>query len=282
MYIEKAPAKINLALDVLGKRNDGFHNLRMVMTTIDLYDRLLINIINEDKIILNSNKYFLPNDERNLVYQVSAYMRDAFKIKPGLEIFIEKNIPIAAGLAGGSSDAAAMIRAINKLFKLNLTLDEMIDIGKQFGSDIPFCLYNKTALVEGRGEIITPLSKPPKCWIVLVKPNFGVSTKDVFANVNIDKIKHPDVDKMIMAIKHNNYQQMCSSLGNSLEDITFSMFPGIKEIKEKLIQLGVDNSLMSGTGPSIFGLVLKERKAKKIINSIDKTKYETFAARILG
>ena len=209
-------------------------------------------------------------------------MKDVFKIKQGLNIYVEKKIPIAAGLAGGSSNAAAMIRAMNKLFKLNLTLDEMVNIGKIFGSDIPFCLYNKTALVEGRGEIITPLPKPPKCWVILVKPNFGVSTKDVFANVILENIKHPDVDKMIMAIKQNDYQQMYQSLGNSLEDVTFTMFPEIKTIKEKLINLGVDDALMTGTGPTIFGLVLKERKAKKIINSIDKTKYETFAVRILG
>jgi len=282
MYIEKAPAKINLTLDIIGKREDNYHDLRMVMTTIDLYDRLLINKIKENQIVLSSNKYFLPNDEKNLVYKAAKIMKNTFNIKTGLNIYIEKNIPIAAGLAGGSSDAAAMIRAINKLFKLNLNLEKMISIGKQIGSDIPFCLYNKTALVEGRGEIITPLPKVAKCWVILVKPNFGVATKDVFSNVDFKKIFHPDVDKMIKAIKLQNYNLICQSIGNSLEQVTFDMYPEVKEIKEKVISLGVDAALMSGSGPTIFGLVLKERKAKKIINSMDKNKYESCAVRILG
>lgn len=282
MYIEKAPAKINLLLDVIGKREDNYHNLRMVMTTIDLYDRISINKINENKIIINSNKYFLPNDERNLVYKATKLMKATFNINSGFNIFIEKNIPVAAGLAGGSSDAAATIRAINKIFKLNLSLSEMINLGLLIGSDVPFCLYNRTALVEGRGEIITPLPKVPKCWVILVKPHFGVSTKDVFSNVDLNEIHHPNIEKMIESIKHPNYSLMCESLGNSLEQVTFKMYPEVREVKEKLLYLGVDNALMSGSGPTVFGLVLKERKAKKIINSIDKNKYETFAVRILG
>ncbi|QVK17960.1 4-(cytidine 5'-diphospho)-2-C-methyl-D-erythritol kinase [Mycoplasmatota bacterium] len=282
MIIEKAPAKINLALDVLEKRKDNYHNLKMVMTTIDLYDRLTFDNIQEDKIILNSNKLYLPVDEKNLVYKVAKLIKDSYNINSGIKIFINKNIPIAAGLAGGSSDAAATIRAMNKMFKLGLSLSEMIDIGMQVGSDVPFCIYNKTAIAEGRGEIITPLNKVPKCWVVLVKPLFGVSTKEVFENININKISHPNVEKIIGAIKNQDYHSLCQSIGNFLEEVTFKLYPEVEEIKGKLQILGADAVLMSGSGPTVFGLVLKERKAKIIMNSIDRNKYETHAVRILG
>ncbi len=282
MFHEKAPAKINLALDVVGKREDGFHDLNMVMTTIDLYDRLSFDKLNEDKIILNSNKHYLPNDSKNLVYQTVDLMKKTYGIKTGLKIYINKNIPVSAGLAGGSSDAAATIRAMNKMFKLNLNLSKMIEIGKQIGSDVPFCIYNKTAIVKGKGDMITPLSKVPKCWVVLVKPHFGVSTGEVFKNIQMDKIVHPNVEKIIHAVKKQDYHFLCQSIGNALESVTFQLYPEVKVIKEKLKVLGIDATLMSGSGPTVFGFVLKERKAKKIINSIDKNKYETYAVRILG
>ena len=282
MFIEKAPAKINLALDIIGKYEDNYHNLSMVMTTVDLYDRIIIQKINEDKIILESNRYYLPNDRRNLVYKAAQIMKEKYNYDKGLKIYIDKKIPIAAGLAGGSSNAAATIRAINKLFKLELSLDEMINVGKEIGSDVPFCLYNKTALVEGKGEIIKPLPIPPKCWIILVKPHFGVSTKEIFAKVKLNSLEHPNVNEVVKAINNKDYYNLCKSIGNALEEVTFSKYKEVKIIKEKLLYLGVDAALMSGSGPTVFGLVLKERKAKKIINSLDKNQYETHAVRILG
>lgn len=282
MIIEKAPAKINLALDVLNKREDYYHNLHMVMTTIDLYDRISFEKLNNDTIILESNKPYLPNDEKNLVFKTASLIKKKYNVKYGLKIHINKNIPVSAGLGGGSSDAAATIRALNRLFKLNLSLNEMIDVGSEIGSDVPFCIYNKTAEVIGRGEIIKPLPKVPKCWIILVKPHFGVSTKEVFDNISMEKISHPDVDSMISAIKTQDYLKMCQVLGNSLESITFELFPKVKEIKQKLEILGVDATLMSGSGPTIFALVRKEQKAKKILHSLDLNKYETYAVRILG
>lgn len=282
MIIEKAPAKINLALDVINKRKDGFHNLKMVMTTVDLFDRITFEKIDDDKIILNSNKHYLPNDDRNLVYKVVKLIKDIYKIKTGVKIYIDKNIPVAAGLAGGSSDAAATIRALNKMFKLGMNLSDMIKIGEQIGSDVPFCIYNKTAIAEGRGEILTPINKMPKCWVILVKPKFGVSTKEIFDNINYPNLEHPDVDQIILALINQDYHQLCSLIGNSLENVTFNLYPEVKEIKEKLLLLDVDAALMSGSGPTVFGFVKKEKKAKKILNSIDKSKYKVYAVRILG
>ncbi len=282
MLIEKAPAKINLALDVLGKREDGYHDLKMVMTSVDLSDRLSFEKINENEIIINTNKYYLPTDEKNLVYKTAKLIKETYHIETGIKIYIDKKIPVAAGLAGGSSDAACTIRAMNKMYKLGMTLNDMIEIGKQIGSDVPFCLYGKTAIAEGRGEKITPLQKVPKCWVVLVKPHFGVSTKEIFENVKMNDIIHPNVDNVVAGIMKQDYSLLCQSLGNSLESVTFNLYPEVKVIKDKLSSLGVDAVLMSGSGPTVFALVLKERKAKKIINSMDRNRYETFAVRILG
>lgn len=282
MITEKAPAKINLALDVLEKREDNYHNLHMVMTTIDLYDRITFEKINQNEIILNSNKPFLPNDERNLVYKTVHLMKEEFNINYGLKVYINKNIPVSAGLGGGSSDAAATIRALNKLFKLNLTMDEKMEIAAKIGSDVPFCVYNKTAMAKGRGEIITALPKVPKCWVLLIKPHFGVSTKDVFENISMDEIIHPDVEAVISAIKQQDYRELCQSIGNSLEEITFILYPEVKEIKRKLSLLSVDATLMSGSGPTVFAFVKTEHKAKKVLHSLDLNKYELHAVRILG
>lgn len=282
MLIEKAPAKINLALDVIRKREDNYHDLQMVMTTIDLYDRIHISKLEENKIIIDSNKHFLPNDKRNLVYKAAMIMKEKYNIKTGFKIFIDKNIPIAAGLAGGSSDAAATIRGINKMMKLNLSLTKMISIGIEIGSDVPFCIYNKTALVAGKGDLITPLGKMLKCWVVLVKPLFGVSTQEIFDHIDLATIKHPSVKDVIKSIETKDYRLLCQSLGNSLEDITIQKYPEVDYIKQTLVKLGADGVLMSGSGPTVYGLVLNERKAKKIISSIDNTKYDTYAVRILG
>jgi 4-diphosphocytidyl-2-C-methyl-D-erythritol kinase len=282
MIVEKAPAKINLALDVLGKREDNYHNLRMVMTTVDLYDRLYFEVLEKDVIIINSNKYFVPKDDKNFAYKAAKIIKERYHLNQGVKITINKSIPVAAGLAGGSSDAAATIRGLNRLFNLSMSLEEMIEIGKEIGSDVPFCIYNKTAIAEGRGERLTVLPRPMKCWVVLIKPNFGVSTKEIFDHVNMNTICHPNVDAVIHAVKNQDYQKLCQSIGNSLEDVTFSLYPEVKELKEKLKRLGADAVLMSGSGPTIYALTLKERKAKTIMNSIDKNHFQRYAVRILG
>jgi 4-diphosphocytidyl-2-C-methyl-D-erythritol kinase len=282
MYIEKAPAKINLALNVLNKREDNYHNLHMVMTTVDLYDRLKFEKIEKDEIILTCNIPYVPVDQRNFVFKAAKLIKGKYEIKQGIRIYIQKNIPVAAGLAGGSSDAAATIRAMNKLFRLNMSFEDMVEIGAQVGSDVPFCIYNKTAIAEGRGEILTPLPRAPRCWVILIKPQFGVSTKEVFDNLNINEVEHPNVEAVIQSIQNQDYSQLCSSIGNSLESVTFKLYPEVKEIKEKIMKFGVDAVLMSGSGPTIFALTQKERKAKNIINSLDKNKYQCFAVRLLG
>lgn len=282
MVVEKAPAKINLALDVLNKRSDGYHDLHMVMTTVDLFDRLQFDKLKEDKIEILCDKPYIPTDERNLVYKTAMLIKEKYNIKDGLKITIYKNIPVSAGLAGGSSDAAATIRALNKLFKLNMDFKEMINIGQKIGSDIPFCIYGKTAIAEGRGEIITPLPSVPKCWVVLIKPNFGVSTKEVFQQVQLDTILHPNVQSVIKSIKNNNYDQLCKNIGNSLEQVTFKLYPEVEELKQKMMKLEPDAVLMSGSGPTVFALTLSERKARRIINSINTLVYECYAVRILG
>lgn len=282
MILEKAPAKINLSLDVLKKREDHYHELDMVMTTIDLFDVLQFEVLSEDKIILTCNKPYVPTDERNLCYQVIREMKKAFNIQAGVKVAIKKNIPVAAGLAGGSSDAAATIRAMNLLFNLNLSLEQMLSIGEKIGSDVPFCVYNKTAQAKGRGEIIVPLPKVPHFWVVIAKPRFGVSTKEVFQNVNLDAISHPNVPAMIEAIKHQDYQQIINNLGNALESVTFKLYPEVEALKNKLLQLDVDAVLMSGSGPTVFALTEKERKAKQVVQQLDQRVYECYAVRVLG
>lgn len=202
----KAPAKINLSLDVLYKRTDGYHELEMVMTTVDLADRLELELLNDDRIVIHSQTRFVPDDDRNLAYKAAKLLKDRFNIKSGASITIEKNIPVAAGLAGGSSDAAAVLRGMNKLWDLRLTLDELAELGAEIGSDVSFCVYGGTALAKGRGEIITPLPPPPNCWVVLAKPAIGVSTAEVYEHLNLNEVIHPNTKAMVDAIDQGDYR----------------------------------------------------------------------------
>ncbi len=191
MIYEKAPAKINLTLDVLHKRDDGYHEVEMIMTTIDLADRLSFEKIDSNKVEIASENRFVPNDQRNLAYQAATLLKERFNIKQGIRIHLDKNIPVAAGLAGGSSDAAATLRGVNRLYDLRLTNQELQEIGAEIGSDVPFCVMGGTALAKGRGERLTALPSPPACWVVLAKPNIGVSTKDIYEKVDFTNITHP-------------------------------------------------------------------------------------------
>ncbi|ERJ12465.1 4-(cytidine 5'-diphospho)-2-C-methyl-D-erythritol kinase [Haloplasma contractile] len=282
MIHEKAPAKINLTLDVIGKREDGYHELNMVMTTVDLYDRLSISETDEDRIIITTNRRYLPVDNKNLSYKAAKLIKEQYGIKKGVRIHINKNIPVAAGLAGGSSDAAATLRGLDRLWKLNMSFEELSEIGARIGSDVPFCIYGKTALATGRGEIIKPIKPAPKCWVILVKPKFGVSTKHIFSNVEVNSLKHPDTKAMLDAVLNGDYKSMCKNLGNSLEDVTFKRYPDVKKIKEKLLKYGADAALMSGSGPTVFAFVYRENKKNRLINSLDQDKYQIFAVRMLG
>jgi 4-diphosphocytidyl-2-C-methyl-D-erythritol kinase len=278
----KAPAKINLSLDVLHKRPDGYHEVEMVMTTIDLADRIELSLLDEDRIVIQSHNRFVPDDQRNLAYQAAHLLKERFQVKKGVVIGIEKTIPVAAGLAGGSSDAAATLRGLNKLWNLGLNLDELAVLGAEIGSDVSFCVYGGTALATGRGEIIKQLPAPPTCWIVLAKPFIGVSTAEVYRRLNVDKVQHPPTKEMISAIEKGDFNQVCSSVGNVLEDVTLSLYPEVAQIKDQMKRFGADAVLMSGSGPTVFSLVEHDSRMHRIYNGLRGFCDQVFAVRMLG
>lgn len=283
MYVfEKAPAKINLSLDVLYKRPDNYHEIEMVMTTVDLADRIELTTIDTDAIIMGSESRFIPNDERNLAYRAAKLIKDKYSINKGVHIKIEKYIPVAAGLAGGSSDAAATLRGLNRLWSLNIPTAELAEIGSEIGSDVSFCVYNSTAVARGRGEIITKLPAPPTCWVVLAKPMIGVSTPSIYQHLDLDSVKHPDTQGMIDAIKTNDYIKMTQKLGNVLEAVTLPLYPEVQQIKNKMISSGADAVLMSGSGPTMFSLVAQESRAQRIYNSLRGFCEEVHVVQMLG
>ncbi|WP_243292581.1 4-(cytidine 5'-diphospho)-2-C-methyl-D-erythritol kinase [Bacillus sp. FJAT-47783] len=280
--LEKAPAKINLSLDVLHKRPDGYHEVKMVMTTIDLADRIELRSLNDDKIRIVSHNRFVPDDQRNLAYKAAQLLKSRFHIKQGVDIMISKSIPVAAGLAGGSSDAAATLRGLNKLWNLGLTLKELASLGAEIGSDVSFCVYGGTAIATGRGEIIKHIETPPHCWVVLAKPDIGVSTADVYQNLNLDEVNHPDIDGMVKAIQEQNYNGICQKLGNVLESVTMKMHPEVAVIKEQMKRFGADAVLMSGSGPTVYGLIQYESRIHRVYNGLRGFCDQVFAVRLLG
>ena len=282
MLYVKAPAKINLTLDVLYKRPDNYHEVEMVMTTVDLADRIGLENRVDGLIKIFSADRFVPDDERNFAYQAAKLLKDTYGIKHGVSITIEKEIPIAAGLAGGSSDAAATLRGLNELWNLNLSLDTLAELGAKIGSDVSFCVYGGTALATGRGEKIQELPAPPACWVVLAKPKIGVSTAEIYGNLKVDQIKHPNTKEMLKAIKTNNYELMCRSLGNVLESVTFNLYPEVVTLKEQMQRFGADAVLMSGSGPTVFGLVDTEARVNRIYNGLRGFCDEVFVVRLLG
>lgn len=278
----KAPAKINLSLDVLGKRQDGYHEVKMIMTTIDLADRLELTELVEDRIEILSHNRYVPDDQRNLAYQAAKLLKEKFNVKKGVSITIEKTIPVAAGLAGGSSDAAATLRGLNKLWNLGLTIDELAGFGAEIGSDVSFCVYGGTAIATGRGEKIEHIKTPPSCWVILAKPHIGVSTADVYGNLKLNRVTHPNVDKMVEVINHGDYKGICDTVGNVLEDVTFAMHPEVARIKAQMKRFGADAVLMSGSGPTVFGLVHHDSRMHRIYNGLKGFCEQVYAVRLLG
>jgi 4-diphosphocytidyl-2-C-methyl-D-erythritol kinase len=282
MLYVKAPAKINLTLDVLYKRPDNFHEVEMIMTTVDLADRIGLESRKDGLIKIISADRFVPDDNRNFAYQAAQLLKDLYHIEEGVNITLEKQIPIAAGLAGGSSDAAATLRGLNELWNLNLTLDELAELGAKIGSDVAFCVYGGTALATGRGEKIQEISAPPACWVVLAKPKIGVSTAEVYGGLNIDEITHPKTADMLKAIETDDYELMCASLGNVLESVTLKLYPEVEVIKEQMNRFGADAVLMSGSGPTVFGLVDTEARVNRIYNGLRGFCEEVYVVRLLG
>lgn len=282
VLFEKAPAKINLSLDVLGKRNDGFHEVEMVMTTIDLSDRIELYTLKNDEIRVSLESRYVPNDERNLAFRAASIIKNKFNITYGIHIKMVKNIPVSAGLGGGSSDAAAVLRGLNRLWELGLSMEELAQLGLEIGTDVPFCVINSTALVKGRGEIIERLPSPPACWVVLAKPDLGISTRTVFQKVVVDHLIHPNTNAVIQALKNEDFKQLCDNLGNSLEDITLEMYPEVQRMKSKMRQVGALNVMMSGSGPTVYSLVKKESQAQRIYNGLRGFCDEVYKIRVLG
>lgn len=260
----KALAKINLGLDVVRRREDGYHEVRMIMQTIQLYDRLDIKRTQEPGIQIQTNLSFLPVNENNLIYKAAKLLMDEFSITDGVSVKLDKRIPVAAGMAGGSTDAAAMLIGVNRLFSLGLTKRQLMERGVQIGADVPYCIMRGTALAEGIGEALSPLPPMVKCPVLIAKPSISVSTKYVYQNLKLDDTTiHPDIDRLIDDIKAKNLHDIAAHMGNVLETVTIPNYPVIDEIKKHMLSNGAVGAMMSGSGPTVFGLFDDEDTAKK-------------------
>ena len=279
MIKEKAYAKVNLFLNVVNKRFDGYHDLEMVMASIDLYDLLTFKKDNTGKISITSDVEITSNVEDNIVYKIAIFLQEDFQVNEGVNIHIKKNIPIAAGLAGGSADAAATFRGLNKLWKLRLSLEDMAKLSINFGADIPFCIYNKLAIARGKGEELVFINKKINIPVLLVNPNSKISTKEVFNKVKDEDLKDVKISDMSSAIYNRNYELMARELHNSLEKIAFEMEPKIKEIKHQMIDLGLDGALMSGSGATVFGISRSKEKLL-YVNNIMREEYYKVITKI--
>lgn len=263
----RAHGKINLGLDVLRKREDGYHELRMIMQQVGLYDGIDIermgkSLDGERHIIIETNLRYLPVNENNLAYKAAALLMDEFNIQESIHIKIKKLIPVSAGMAGGSADAAAVLKGVNRMFDLGLSKKALMERGLKLGADVPYCVMGGTALAEGIGEILTPLKNIPPCYIILAKPGINVSTKMVYGALRADEIEvHPDIDGIIQSIDDGNLYEMAGKMGNVLADVTQPLYPVITEIKEEMLSLGAINAMMSGSGPTVFGLFDNKEKA---------------------
>lgn len=260
----QAFAKINLGLDVLGKREDGYHEVRMIMQTIRIYDQLDMRKSVEPGIHLTTNKKYIPVDENNLVWRAAKLMMDTCGIMEGVSIHLHKVIPVAAGMAGGSSDAAATLVGMNRLFHCGLSKEKLMELGVQIGADVPYCVLRGTALAEGIGEKLTVLPPMPDCWILIGKPGISVSTKYVYTtlDLNTDTV-HPDIDGMKKALEDGNLYGITERMGNVLQDVTIPAYPEVERIKEQMKALGAVNAMMSGSGPTVFGIFDNEEKAQE-------------------
>lgn len=260
----KAYGKVNLALDVLRRREDGYHEVRMVMQTVGLYDKIDLFWREKPGITVETNLYYLPVNENNLVYKAAALLMQEFGVEQGVHIRLKKFIPVAAGMAGGSSDAAAVLYGVNRMFGLGLSPEQLQQRGAKLGADVPYCVLRGTVLCEGIGEILTPLPPMPQCQILIAKPAVGVSTKNVYEKLRADELtaeQHPDVDGMVEAIRRQDIMTVAAKMGNVLESVTVPEHPEIAEIRQLMLDWGAVNAMMSGSGPTVFGLFTNPRMA---------------------
>lgn len=266
----KAYGKINLGLDVLRKRPDGYHDLKMIMQTVGVYDDVIIDRTNNSgEIKVETDTMVLSNGKDNLAYMAAKMLLDEFRIHQGVKIHINKRIPIAGGMAGGSADCAATLKGINAMFDLKLDKRQLMERGVKLGADVPYCILGGTALAEGIGDVLSPLPAAPECHVIIAKPPVSVSTAYVYGHIRPEKItKHPDIDGMVEAILNHDLYQMASLVYNVMEDVTVPEYPVIQEIKEVILKQGALNSIMSGSGPTVFGLfddLDKAREAEKVL-----------------
>lgn len=265
----KALGKINLGLDVLGRRENGYHDVRMVMQTVYLYDRIIMKKSKTPGIRLETNLYYLPVNENNLAYQAAQMLMDEFHIEEGVSIQLDKHIPVAAGMAGGSSNAAVVLFGMNRMFSLGLSQKELMERGVKLGADVPYCIMRGTVLAEGIGEILTPLSPMPKCYVLIAKPAISVSTKMVYEKLDSHEIEdHPDIDGILAGLKAGDLKKVAGSMGNVLERVTVDAYPVIDQIKKMMIKEGALNAMMSGSGPTVFGIFEEKATARKAADAI--------------
>ena len=260
----KSLAKINLGLDVLGRRENGYHDVRMVMQSIYLHDEVKIEKKRREGIEIVSNLRFLPIGEGIIAYKAAHMLIEEFSLEGGVRITLNKHIPVAAGLAGGSSNAAAVLFGMNRLFRLGLSKEELMERGVTLGADVPYCVMRGTVLAEGIGEILTPLPACPKCHVLIAKPPISVSTKLVYEKLDSHEIEdHPDIDGIIDGLKAHDIEKVASSMGNVLEKVTIEEYPVIEQIKNVMKEQGALNAMMSGSGPTVFGIYDSKEKARK-------------------
>ena len=275
----KAYAKINLGLDVVRRLENGYHEVRMVMQNIDLYDKVNIYRNKTGEIKVNTNLGFLPTGPDNLVYKAAALLKDEFNIKDGVTLDLYKFIPVAAGMAGGSTDAAAVLKGMNKMFELGLSEQELMVRGAKLGADIPYCIMGGTALAEGIGEVLTKLPDCPSCYVVIGKPPISVSTKYVYEHLVLDEnTVHPDIDGIVDSINNGNIYGVADRLSNVLETVTETAYPIISKIKSRMMDMGALNSIMSGSGPTVFGLFddLEKANACKEVLKMERLTRNTY------
>lgn len=274
----KALGKINLGLDVLGRRENGYHDVRMVMQTLYLYDNVTLIKKEEPGIEIESNLYFLPKDSGNIAWKAANLLMEEFNIPGGIKIILNKYIPVAAGMAGGSSNAAAVLYGMNKMYKLGLSQQELMDRGVKLGADVPYCIMRGTVLAEGIGEILSPLPPMPKCQILIAKPLVSVSTKAIYEAIDSKEIEdHPDIDGIIEGLKKQDLNKIASSMGNVLEKVTIDMHPEIAQIKNCMLENGALGAMMSGSGPTVFGIFRSRRTAQE---AYEKVKAQGIAKQV--
>ncbi len=274
-------AKINLILDIVGVREDGYHNLKSIMQSVNLSDIVIVDKT-DGEIKITTNKKGLPTNNKNIAYKACEAFYSALGKNGGAKILIHKNIPVSAGLAGGSGNGAAVLASLNMLYSNPFSDDELLKIASTLGADVPYCLSGGTKLTEGIGDIMTDISQMPKSYIVLVTPPISVSTPWAYTEYDkCEKTIFPDTDKMINAIKSKDYNEICKNLSNVFEDVTLKEYTVIKTIKEQLLNFGADGAIMSGSGPTVFGLFSDYKKAKAAHDNLCKTFKDTFLTTTL-